>query len=180
MQAKLENVVEDISKNSLEMMDSKLFVGDKVGMKQMKRKMVSKPDTNIFFMSGLSQQQEEEVELENEGASSSKRRTSQEEERELMSSDEAEDVDTALAMSLSSGPSQEQILEMIKSETKTEDNPKEADEDEDDDIIVLLPTTSVFTSNRTGGREVEPVIKEEPEEVGEIETESVGKKYWVS
>ena len=39
-----------------------------------KAKMVSKPDTNIFFMSGLSQQQEEEVELENEGASSSKRK----------------------------------------------------------------------------------------------------------
>ena len=101
VQAKLECVVEDISKNSLEMMDSKLFVGDKVGMKQMKKKMASKPDTNIVFMSGLSQQETEEVETE--GASSRRRRDSREEEREkreLMSSDE--DVDTALALSLSS------------------------------------------------------------------------------
>ena len=164
--------MEDISKNSLEMMDSKLFVGDKVGMKQMKKKMASKPDTNIVFMSGLSQQETEEVETE--GASSSRRRDSREEEREereLMSSDE--DVDTALALSLSSaggpgGPSQQQILEMIESDTKIGDQSSE----DEDEIVVLLPPTSVFTSNRKGGRELQPLIKEEPQE--ETEAESVG------
>ena len=158
--------MEDISKNSLEMMDSKLFVGDKVGMKQMKKKMVSKPDTNILFMSGLSQQTREE---ETEVASTSRER--EEEERELVSSDEAEDIDSALALSLSSAEaSQQEIMEMIKSDSKTGDPSSEAEDD--DDIVVLLPSTSVFTSNRKGGREVVPVIKEEPEEVEETEAES--------
>ena len=162
MQAKLENVVDDISRNSLEMMDSKLFVGDKAGLKQMKRRMVSRPDTDLLFMSGLREDQREEDETEEAVSGPS---TSKAEVRELRSSDsEEEQVDAALAASLSSeGPSQEQIMNLIKTEMKTDTADNYLDDDED--IVVLLPTTSLFNSNRMGGREFSSTIKEEPEEI---------------
>ena len=59
IEAKLTNVKDDLSKSQMEMTDSKLFVGDKAGLKKMKtetRRMASRPDKGIVFMSGLSQE----------------------------------------------------------------------------------------------------------------------------
>ena len=58
IEAKLDEVKEDLGKTQMEMLDSKLFVGDKAGMKKIKaetRRMASRPDSGIVFMSGLSQ-----------------------------------------------------------------------------------------------------------------------------
>ena len=163
IEAKLTNVKDDLSKSQMEMTDSKLFVGDKAGLKKMKtetRRMASRPDKGIVFMSGLSQTNDDIGEGSSSGEPS-KKLVRKDEVRELFSSDD-EDLDKAIALSLSAeGPSQEEILDSFKRE------PNESfDDDDDDDDIILLPTPSLAlqSSSRIGGTGL-LVIKEEIEEI---------------
>ena len=55
IQAKLEGVVEEMSQEQREVVDPKLFVGDRGGLKKLEtdsRRMVSRPDRQLVFMSG--------------------------------------------------------------------------------------------------------------------------------
>merc|ERR1719427_1487841 len=114
--------------------------------------------------------------------------------RELESSDDADDPDVSEAIALSmvgeGEPSQEEILEIIKKGVakangastssanssgcfKTVDVPS----DDSDDEVVLIPTTSLFRSNRFGGRtfiktEVKEEVKDEIEEIEDVEVMS--------
>ena len=114
----------------------------------MKRRMFSRPDTDLLFMSGLREEDREDGEEAGPAQGPSKR---EDEVRELRSPEDEDD-----------GPTQEEILAMIKTEMKSEMGDNSIENDDDDDIIILTPTT-LFTSNRTGGREFLS-IKEEPEE----------------
>ena len=56
IQAKLEGVVEEMRHEQREVLDPKLFVGDRGGLKKLKtdsRRMVSRPDRQLVFMSGF-------------------------------------------------------------------------------------------------------------------------------
>jgi len=182
IQAKLEGVVEEISQEQRELLDPKLFVGDRSGLKKLKtetKRLVSRPDRQVVFMSGLREETIERDHSMREGTSVNK--NAQNEIRELVSSDEADDPDISEAVAMSmvgeEEPSQEEILEMLKKggQVKKEGpsgiNCKEkvlasqVDESFDDEVI-LIPTTSLFSSNRIGGRMLN-VVKEEVEDVGQ-------------
>jgi len=184
IQAKLEGVVEEISQEQRELLDPKLFVGDRSGLKKLKtetKRLVSRPDRQVVFMSGLREETIERDQSIREGTSGNKH--AQNEIRELVSSDEADDPDISEAVAMSmvgeEEPSQEEILEMIKKggQVKKEGpsgiNCKEkvlasqVDESFDDEVI-LIPTTSLFSSNRIGGRMLN-VVKEEVEDVVKVE-----------
>ena len=172
IEAKLDDVKEDLGKSQMEVMDSKLFVGDKVGIKKMKtesRRMASRSDAGIIFMSGLGEREAEAVAGSSSGESSGKGTKSDKDEvRELMSGeDDGEELNAAIALSLTSGEaSQQEILKMIKKENKVLLNVESDDEidDEDDDEIILIPTTSAIHSNRSGGLGLS-IVKEEAIEV---------------
>ena len=178
--AKLDNVREDLSKNQMEMMDSKLFVGDKMGLKKLKtetRRMASRPDAGVVFMSGLSQENRDSVEEKDPepGTSASVIRPS--EKLAKRSKDLDEHIDAAIALSLTSdvGPTQEDIYNMIKRENKetTAPIPIDSGAEEDSDVIILIPPPSEFQSSRAGGlgllkqESPEVTIKEEVVEVPE-------------
>merc|ERR1719282_44878 len=160
IEAKLTNVKDDLSKSQMEMTDSKLFVGDKAGLKKMKtetRRMASRPDKGIVFMSGLSQENDDIGEGSSSGEPS-KKLVRKDEVRELFSSDD-EDLDKAIALSLSAeGPSQEEILDSFKRE------PNVSFDDDDDIILLPTPSLALQSSSRIGGTGL-LVIKEEIEEI---------------
>ena len=112
IQAKLEGVVEEMSQEQREVLDPKLFVGDRGGLKKLKtdsRRMVSRPDRQLVFMSGF---RGEEEEL---GEGGSKRAEIKEKDvRELERSNDTDDPDMSEAVALSlvdeGEPSQEEIL----------------------------------------------------------------------
>ena len=168
--AKLDNVREDLSKDQMEVMDSKLFVGDKMGLKKLKaetKRMASRPDAGVLFMSGLSQQNQEYEEDDGPGTSDmmgepSKKLT----KREVIKDDniDDDDINAAIALSLTAevGPSQEEIYDMIKKESTETTIPIDLEAEEDSDIIVLIPPPSEFQSNRAGGL---GLIKQEPPEI---------------
>ena len=172
IQAKLDDVKEDLGNSQMEVMDSKLFVGDKVGIKKMKtesRRMASRSDAGIIFMSGLGEREAEAVAGSSCGESSEKvTKLDKDEVRELMSGeDDDEELNAAIALSLTSGEaSQQEILNMIKKENKVLLKVESDDEidDEDDDEIILIPTTSAIHSNRSGGLGLS-IVKEEAIEV---------------
>lgn len=181
IQAKLEGVVEEISQEQREVLDPKLFVGDRGGLKKLKtetKRCVSRPDRHVVFMSGLREETRKE-EYVGEGTSANK--INDGEMRELVSSDEADDpeIDEALAMSMvgEEEPSQQDILDMINkggklsSEVPTIEIPKRASpsqvDEVSDDEVILIPTKALFSSNRIGGRSFEKVIKIEAEEFTE-------------
>ena len=169
--AKLDNVREDLSKNQMEMIDSKLFVGDKMGLKKLKtetRRMASRPDAGVVFMSGLSQENrdsEEEEDIE-PGTSSSVIRPKEKLAKRAKVKDLDEHIDAAIALSLTSdvGPTQEDIYNMIKRENKetTAPIPIDSEAEEDSDVIILIPPPSEFQSSRAGGL---GLLKQEPPEV---------------
>jgi len=193
IQAKLEGVVEEMSQEQRVVVDRKLFVGDIGGLKKLKtetRRLVSRPDREVVFMSGLRRDKEEEERMEEGG--SIKKGSKEKEVRELESSDDADDPDVSEAIALSmvgeGEPSQEEILEIIKkgvsktngastSSANSSGGFKTVDvSDDSDDEVVLIPTTSLFSSNRFGGRtfiktEVKEEVKDEIEDV-EVMSES--------
>lgn len=179
IQAKLEGVVEEISQEQREVLDPKLFVGDRGGLKKLKtetKRLVSRPDRQVVFVSGLREETREEDHSIRESTSGSKHA---DEIRELVSSDEADDPDISEAVAMSmvgeEEPSQEEILEMIKKggqqkrggsssiSCKEEVFESQVDDSFDDEVI-LIPTTSLFSSNRIGGRRFNNIIKEEVED----------------
>jgi len=182
IQAKLEGVVEEMSQEQREVLDPKLFVGDRGGLKKLKtdtRRMVSRPDRQVTFMSGLRREESEEEEA-GSGSQSVKKKAHDKEVRELESSDDADDPDLSEAIALSmvgeGEPSQVEILEIIKKGRGKLNLPsnsmkikKEVDTfevvDTSDDEVVLIPTASLFSSNRFGGRTIKHEIKEEIEDV---------------
>ena len=173
IEAKLDNVKEDLSKNQMELMDSKLFVGDKIGLKKLKaetRRMASRSDAGVVFMSGLSQTAAVTACMtagdEGPGTSAGHEPRTKMARREAIKDDEdEEDINEAIALSLTAGvgPSQDDIYSMIKNETT--DTSMDCDSDTDSDIIVLIPPPSEFQSNRAGGLGLEVRIKEEVQEV---------------
>ena len=100
--------------------------------------------------------------------------------RELESSDDADDPDMSEAVALSlveeGEPSQEEILEIIRknggSASTSKKSKPELDtfviDDASDDEVVLIPTASLFSSNRLGGRSIKTEIMEEVEDVKEV------------
>jgi len=192
IQAKLEGVVEELGQEQREVIDHKLFVGDRSGLKKLKtesKRLVSRPDREVIFMSGL---RREEVDEEMEVGESSKGVSKEKEVRELDSSDDADDPDLneaiALSMTCEGEPSQKDILDIIKngqhksviastSRVGISHGIETVDVDDDsDDEVVLIPTASLFTSNRLGGRsviktEIKEEVKEEVEDV-EVMSES--------
>eukprot|EP00092_Neocalanus_flemingeri_P018656 GFUD01020202.1.p1 GENE.GFUD01020202.1~~GFUD01020202.1.p1 ORF type:complete len:1186 (-),score=434.58 GFUD01020202.1:127-3684(-) len=174
IQAKLEGVVEELSQEQREVVDSKLFVGDRGGLKKLKtetRRMVSRPDREVVFVSGL---RKEEGEDERMGEGVSNKEASKEKEvRELESSDDADDPDISEAVALSmvgeGEPSQEDIFKMIKKGVNNINGATSTSHantvdivDDSDDEVVLIPTASLFISNRLGGRSlIKTEIKEE-------------------
>ena len=166
--AKLDNVREDLSKDQMEVMDSKLFVGDKMGLLKLKaetRRMASRPDAGVVFMSGLSQQTQENEEDTEPGTSDMGEPSKKVTKREVIKDENVdEDINAAIALSLTAevGPSQEEIYDMIKKENTETTIPIDLEAEEDPDIIVLIPPPSEFQSNRTGGM---GLIKQEPPEV---------------
>lgn len=173
--AKLDNVREDLSKNQMEVMDSKLFVGDKMGLKKLKtetRRMASRPDAGVVFMSGLSQQNHESEEEEDPEPGTSVMRGPRKKlaKREEVK-DDKEHIDAAIALSLTAdaGPTQEDIYNMIKKENTESKSTIAIDleAEEDPDVIILIPPPSQFQSNRAGGlwhlKQEPPEVKEEPE-----------------
>jgi hypothetical protein len=175
IQAKLEGVVEEMSQEQRDVLDPKLFVGDRGGLKKLEtdsRRMVSRPDRQLVFMSGF---RGKEVEL---GEGGSKRAEIKEMEvRELETSNDTDDPDMSEAVALSlvdeGEPTQEDILEIIRknggSASTSKKSKQEVDtfviDDASDEEIVFIPTASLFSSNRLGGKSI---IKEEVEDVKEV------------
>ena len=63
--------MEEMSQEQREVLDLKLFVGDRGGLKKLKtetRRMTSRPDRQVVFMSGLRKEGEEEEDV-GEGSS---------------------------------------------------------------------------------------------------------------
>ena len=93
--------------------------------------------------------------------------------RELESSDDADDPDMSEAVALSlveeGKPSHEEILEIIRknggSDSTNKKSKPELDtfviDDASDDEVVLIPTASLFSSNRLGGKSIKIEINEE-------------------
>ena len=93
--------------------------------------------------------------------------------RELESSDDADDPDMSEAVALSlveeGEPSHEEILEIIRknggSASTSKKSKPELDtfviDDASDDEVVLIPTASLFSSNRLGGKSIKTEINEE-------------------
>ena len=93
--------------------------------------------------------------------------------RELESSDDADDPDMSEAVALSlveeGEPSHEEILEIIRknggSASTSKKSKPELDtfviDDVSDDEVVLIPTASLFSSNRLGGKSIKTEINEE-------------------
>ena len=168
--AKLDNVRDDLSKNQMEVMDSKLFVGDKMGLKKLKtetRRMASRPDAGVLFMSGLSQQNHESDEEEEDPEPGTSVMRGPSKKLVKREEDDNEHIDAAIALSLTAdpGPTQEDIYNMIKKEN-TENKTTIAvdlEVEEDPDVIILIPPPSKFHSNRAGGLGL--LKQEHPEEV---------------
>ena len=149
IQAKLEGVVEEVEEQR-EVVDPKLFVGDRGGFKKLKTRQT----TGVYV-------KEKEV-------------------RELESSDDADDPDMSEAVALSlveeGEPSHEEILEIIRknggSASTSKKSKPELDtfviDDASDDEVVFIPTASLFSSNRLGGKSIKNEIKEEVEDVKEV------------
>ena len=162
IQAKLEGVVEEMSHEQREVLDPKLFVGDRGGLKKLKtdsRRMVSRPDRQLVFMSVFTGEEEEL------GEGGSKRAEIKEKEvRELERSNDTDDPDMSEAVALSlveeGEPSHEEILEIIRknggSASTSKKSKPELDtfviDDASDDEVVFIPTASLFSSNRLGGK----------------------------
>ena len=175
--AKLDNVRDDLSKNQMEVIDSKLFVGDKMGLKKLKtetRRMASRPDAGVLFMSGLSQQNHESEEEEDpEPGTSVMRGPSKKLVKRKEVRDDNEHIDAAIALSLTAdpGPTQEDIYNMIKKENTENKTTLAVDleVEEDPDVIILIPPPSQFQSNRAGGL---GLLKQEPPEEVKLEPEA--------
>ena len=93
--------MEEMSQEQRDVLDPKLFVGDRGGLKKLKtdsRRMVSRPDIQLVFMSGF---RGEEEEL---GEGGSKRAEIKEMEvRELETSNDTDDPDMSEAVALIAG-----------------------------------------------------------------------------
>ena len=173
IESKLEFVAERLGSEQRAVVDSKLFVGDRAGVKALR--LASRPDRQVVFASGLGKEDPNRTGSRNtEAAASSSSSSRAGEVRELRSDEEetVDDPDQIVVLGSEEDISQQEMLNMIKSDQKFSVKKSVSIEDSSDEDVILIPSENVFSSNRAGGRWLQAEVKQEVIEVEEENTEA--------